>query len=525
LPGLEFSTLKNQSLLARAACGLLLAATTLALAGCSQNLYKFPAVNFAGRPIPPSNLANRVLVAIDNAGLGTSGQLEILDANRDIRNNVENTIFGFFISYASPLPTTITSFPEQGFGYVYSAGDGSYTRVNYNTESPVGPVAGLPPSSDSVTTISSALQIYSASSASAAVVVVDNSTGRSFPLNLPGAQHIFTNTGGTVALVTTRNTNNLYRIVKLSNNVLPPSGTYTDCEPLTLPVYCVVPVNNVPGNAATNNVVFDRPIGAVFSLDGSIAYVLNCGPECGGTNSGITALNTGVLTENTIPLLTSPSPVVAYPGLPNGKLNVPGGVTVGLTDGNNLYVAGQELLTGGNTAAGLFSGLAPAIGHYTGVFSTISLTAATPVVTSAYRIPDGTHSSMLFADDNTLWIGSTLCSNGANGFLAASLPAGTINLNCLAAFTLGGTAPPVVVPAVSPSSPVLYPNQNNNQYYYGDLTGICWVQNLHKVYTAYGGQIHAFYTNNLSEINNGMITVQGTATNVVYMDALTNAAN
>ncbi len=146
-------------------------------------------------------------------------------------------------------------------------------------------------------------------------------------------------------------------------------------------------------------------------------------------------------------------------------------------------------------------------------------------MTATYSVPDGTHSSLLFADDNTLWVGSTLCTGGARGFLALSQPAGTVNTNCLAAFTLGGATPPTIVPAVSPTNPVPYPNQNNDQFYYGDLTGICWVQNLHKVYTAYGGQVHAFMTNNLSEIDNSMITVQGTAENVVYMDALTNAAN
>jgi hypothetical protein len=134
---------------------------------------------------------------------------------------------------------------------------------------------------------------------------------------------------------------------------------------------------------------------------------------------------------------------------------------------------------------------------------------------------------MLFADDNTLWIGSTLCQGGARGYLEANVSTtpGAVNLNCLAAFTMGGTTAPTIVPAVSPGNPVLYPNQNTNPYYYGDLTGICWVQNLHKVYAAYGGQVHAFYTSNLSEIDNQYITVQGTAMNVVYMDALTNAAN
>ena len=510
LPGLEFSTLKNQGLFARAACGALLAAATLAFTGCGQNLYPFPQYNYAGRPIPPSQLANRVMVAIDNPGVLSSGQLEILDANRDIRNNVQNTVYGFFITgYAGRLPTTIASFPEQLYGDVYGSGDGSYTKVNYGTESVSGNVSGLPPTSDSIATIASGDQVYAASSASSVLVVIDNQLGRTFYLNLPGAQHVVTNTGGTVVLVTTRNTNNLYRVVKLNNYVLPPANTYADCEPLTQPVYCVVPVQGT----------YDRPIGVIFSLDGSAAYVLNCGPECGGTTAGVTTLGTGTLTVNTIPTVGAASPQVA-------TLAVPGGVTVGLTDGVNLYVAGQELLTSGNTASGPLAPLAGAVGHYTGVLSILSLSGASPALTSpVYSIPDGTHSSLLFADDNTLWIGSTLCQNGARGFLSASQPAGTINTNCLAAYTLGSGVTPTIVPAVSPTNPVPYPNQNNNQYYYGDLTGICWVQNLHKVYSAYGGQIHAFYTNNLQEIDNSMITVQGTAENVVYMDALTNAAN
>jgi hypothetical protein len=498
IAGVGVSTLKNQSLSVRAACGLLLAAATLAFTGCGQNLYKFPATNFAGRPIPPSQLANRVMVAIDNPGVFSGGQLEILDANRDIRNNVENTVFGFFIAgYANRLPTTIASFPEQGYGQVYGAGDGSYVRVSYGAESVSGTTSGLPPTSDGTATISSDQQVYATSSTSGAVVVVDNSIGRTVALNLPGAQHVVTNVGGTVVLVTTRNTNSLFRIVKLNNNVLPPAGTFNDCEPLVLPVYCVVPVQGT----------FDHPVGAVFSLDGGIAYVLNCGPECGGVTSGITALNTQPLNVNTIPTVGAASPQLSTTA-------IPGGVTVGLTDGTHLYVAGQQMVTTG-----------PATGLFTGKFTVVSLAGATPVAGAPLAIPDGTHSSLIFADDNTLWIGSTLCSNGAKGILAQGLPAGTVNLNCLAAYTLGSNVTPTVVPAVSPTSPVLFPNQDNNQFYYGDLTGICWVQNLHKVYTAYGGQIHAFMTNNLSEIDNSQITVQGTAENVVYMDALTNAAN
>jgi hypothetical protein len=95
---------------------------------------------------------------------------------------------------------------------------------------------------------------------------------------------------------------------------------------------------------------------------------------------------------------------------------------------------------------------------------------------------------------------------------------------------LNGTTAPTasIVPAVNqnvPSVTVPYPNTNQNLFYYGSLTGICWVQTFHKVYTAYGGQVHAFNTVDGSEINNVNITIQGTALDVAYMDALTNDAD
>ena len=34
---------------------------------------------------------------------------------------------------------------------------------------------------------------------------------------------------------------------------------------------------------------FDRPVKAVFSADGSTAYILSCGPECGGVTSSYLA--------------------------------------------------------------------------------------------------------------------------------------------------------------------------------------------------------------------------------------------
>ena len=273
-----------------------------------------------------------------------------------------------------------------------------------------------------------------------------------------------------------------------------------DCEPFNLPVYCIVPVNT---GAATN--AFDRPTGAYFSLDGTSAYVLNCGQECGGTTSSVTYLQQGVLEYNNIPK-----------GVPDAsafttQVLVPGGVTAALSDGTTLYVSGQQI-----QPDGLFAGN----------LSTISL--ATNTVTGKYSISDGTHSKMLFADDNTLWIGSQYCATGERASRASQgITDQTANYNCLTRFDLGALSVSIVpfVTQGSATAIVPYPNTNQNQYYYGDLTGLCWVQNLHKVYTAYGGQVHAFNTVDGSEINNKNIIVQGTALDVAYMDAITDAAN
>ena len=48
---------------------------------------------------------------------------------------------------------------------------------------------------------------------------------------------------------------------------------------------------------------------------------------------------------------------------------------------------------------------------------------------------------------------------------------------------------------------------------------------LHKVYVAEGGQVYIFSTVDGSSINNFYVTVTGTAYDVAYMDATTDADN
>src|SRR5580698_7530253 len=148
--GLEWFTLKNRSLPAQVVSGLLLAAITLALTACGQRLYVLPANNFSGRPIPPSQLLERVLVAYTPGG--STGALAILDGLRNLRGNIQNTIPSFSISgFSTGDPILITNFPEELTGYVLADATGAYIGIDYGTEkqgSTAGTFGANAPSAD-----------------------------------------------------------------------------------------------------------------------------------------------------------------------------------------------------------------------------------------------------------------------------------------------------------------------------------------------------------------------------------------
>ncbi len=466
--------------------GLLLALLTVsavaAISGCAQRIYVIPQYNFAGRPTPPSLLQNRVLVSVTS---GAQGGLQILDGLRDLRNNVQNTIATFSISgYSGANPGTILNFPDELRGYVYSnASPYTLTPIDYSKETASGGATSLNSPANSIAIAPDFKRIITAQEQTGQVIVSDASLGVTYALNLPNVYQVAVNTGDTVALAMVRNSNTLYRLIKLNLNQLAPPGNI-DCEPTILPVYCVVPV---PGT-------FDRPIGAIFSADGSTAYVLNCGVECGGGQNGgagVSFISQGNLQINNIP--TS----VPYPAVVTNTISIPGGATAAVTDGSNLYFAGQALMPDG---------------LFTGNLTTLNLT--TLVASAPVAIADGNHSKLLFADDNTLWVAAQQCSTGERAKLGQ-------NYNCLTRYDVGAKTASII-PA---TLPVAYPNTNLNLNYYGSLTGLCWVEGQHKVYTAYGGQVHAFKTVDGSEINNSLITVQGTALDVAYIDADNDTAD
>ena len=487
----------------------MLAFATAGLTSCHSDnylAYKFPEFTFANRPVPPSLLANRVMIAVTANGSST-GSLQIVDAKRDLRSNIQNTKTSFSVSgYGSGFPNLILNFPAEISGYVYSNAQGDIQIINYGKEAVSGAAGTFPAKSTGLAVPPTFGHVYSAEESIGQLGVIDNSTGRTFGLNLPNVFQVVVNQGDTVVLAMVRNSNTIYRLVKLNDNQFPTSVAAVaaigaaDCEPINVPVYCIVPVNT--GSHAN---AFDRPTGAYFSLDGSTVYVFNCGPECGGTTASVTYLQQGTLQYNNIPKTVPDASAFT------NQVLVPGGVTAAVANGTTLYLSGQQLQPDGLWAGNL---------------SIINL--ATNTATGQYSISDGTHSKMLFADNNTLWIGSQYCATGERAHQAAlGVTTQAANYNCLTRFDLG-TLTPSIVPFVTQGSAtavVPFPNTNQNQYYYGDLTGLCWVQGFNKVYTAYGGQVHAFNTSDGSEIDNKNITVQGTALDVAYMDAITDADN
>jgi hypothetical protein len=318
------------------------------------------------------------------------------------------------------------------------------------------------------------------------------------------------NPGGSMALAFVRNSNYAYypRQLTASQSLSYSGGPATwpkaavDCEPQNAPGFCLFQAQSPDQVDSTGNyygapLVFDRPVKAVFSADGGTAYVLSCGPECGGTASSISLVpvaplifplgqQSGLLPCNSAPCANSHTSAMT-------TIPIPGGASNALVTTSLMYVAGQRPMPDG---------------YFAGFLTVLNLTSNTLVPSTSsspnpVSISDGMPgavSRMIQADDNTLWIGMTKCNEGERFF--NNQPYG-----CL---TMYNTSTNRVV--------LLEP-------YAGDATGIAAVTGLHKIYTAQGGQVYINLTKDGTALDNQYVTVTGTAYDVAYMDAVTDANN
>jgi hypothetical protein len=490
--------LKKRSLWLSAAAAVVV---SVLMAGCGTTTY------FAGRTLPPSGLVNRVLIAVQNPSVASSGALIFVDGFYDIRFSYNQKVPGFSISgYSGKLPVTIQNMPEEQVGAVYGAGDGSLQLADYQKETQGGIQKGLNGLSSSIFITRNREYIFAASQMATVLTVVDlSASASSYALSLPGVYRVSVNPGGSMAMAFVQNSNYAYYTRKLtaSESLAYSGGSSTwpraamDCEPQNAPGWCLFQMQSPDNIDATGNpygapLVFDRPVKAVFSNDGSTAYVLNCGAECGGSNSSVSVVpvspmiylpgqHAGNLPTNA----TLHSDCATTPSATACTLAVPGGASNALVASNGMYVVGQQLMPDG-----LFTGNVTLVNLTATATSTLS--AGNPISISDGA--PGAMSRMLLADDNSLWIGMTKCNNGER--YATGQPYG-----CLTMFNTSTNTVTLLEP------------------YLGDLTGIAAVEGLHKVYVAQGGQVYIFHTTDGSSINNQYVTVTGTVSDVAYMDS------
>jgi hypothetical protein len=493
LQQLRVGILKKKSLWISASTAL---AAAVALAGCGSTYY------FDGRILPPSGLTNRVVIAIQNPGVLSKGALQIVDAYYDERSGYNGTPGSFSVSgYGGALPITIQSMPEEQFGAVYGAGDGSLTLASYASEKTTGTVGSLPGLSSSIFITRNGAFVFAASQSSHQLTIVNQAGGGSAGLSLPNVYRVSVNPGGSVALAFVENSNYVYypRELTAAQTLTYSGGPSTwpkaavDCEPQSSPFWCLFQMQSPDNLDTTGNyygapLTFDHPIKAVWSSDGSTAYILSCGPECGGTTAAYARVPVApmiFLQGQWSGLLPSTS------ALASARVPIPGGASNALVNGTTMWVVGQKPQSiNGQTL-------------YGGNLTVVNL--ANNTVSSSVAISDGQPGAMsriLQADDNTLWIAMTNCTSGVR---YATNPAS--GYGCLTMYNTSTNTVTLLEP------------------YIGDATGIAAVTGLHKLYAAEGGQVYIYSTVDGTSINNEFVTVTGTAYDVAYMDAITDADN
>jgi hypothetical protein len=221
---------------------------------------------------------------------------------------------------------------------------------------------------------------------------------------------------------------------------------------------------------------FDRPVYGVFSSDGSTAYILNCGPECGSRSA---SASVQVLDMATLTLVGNPVPV--------------DGATIGWLSGSTLYVAGNSP-TNGSCASETTAATT------CGRLDAVDLGSMT--VTNSVVITDGYHDRIDMSINGQLFIGSYNCTTIGN----VNNPQGEVR-GCLSIFdtTKAGNTTAVVPP--------------DN----GDVTGLQSFTSRDVEYVAEGGNLRVYDTTKdilliTSYISTGTIEITGNIIDVKAVD-------
>jgi hypothetical protein len=379
--------------------------------------FSFVSCGNSSRTGPPSGLTTRAFASQSVASPGAFPGLLIINAQYDILARARAISAG-----GSPGLMAIS--PDRSNLLVFDSSTNSVQVVNTTTESSNGSIPVGGPTTSMVDLASGGGYVavpsapMNAGVPPGAIVVLSlSSGGTAATISVPSAQTVVSNPAGTELLV-------------FSND----SDAVTVMSPLL--------VNT--GNPVTTTVPgFDRPVYAVFSADGSTAYVMNCGPECasGTASPSVQTLNMATLTVG--------------PQIPVD------GATIGWLSGSTLYVAGMS--PSNNSCTGETTQVTTC-----GRLDIIDLGSMT--VTGSAVITDGYHDRIDMSVNGQLFIGSKTCTNIGNVYA----PVGEVR-GCLSIYnTTNGT--------------VVIPPDN------GDVTGLQSFTSRYVEYVAEGGNLRVYDT-------------------------------
>jgi len=364
-------------------CGLKNSVLPLILALAA--IVALPSCGGSSRTSGTSGLKNRLLVSQSVSAATTFGNLVILNGEYDTLTHIPPISAG-------RSPTMIAISPDRNIVAAFDSASNSVFVASTTTEKQTAQVQ-LSAASFSLTVPTSSPVGYAA--VPAAVVNGYNVDGAVVVMNLsaPGsvtstiavnqARTVIPNTNGTQLLVFSNDSDAITLITPA--RAIP--GTDLSCyDP-----------NNPPPNAVcrfVTNSGFSRPVYAI--VNGTTAYIFNCGFECGGTQ------------QASIQTLDLNSFAVGAPVPVNGA-------TDGLLSGNKLYVSGNGSPTG-QLCSSLTNSINPkTAATYCGTLDIVDLASMTDSYfnkpATEIAIPDGYHNHMDMSINGQLFVGSANCQN------------------------------------------------------------------------------------------------------------------
>jgi len=422
--------------------------TSLALISCGGSSSKSSSSSSSSSTPKPSGLKFRAVVSQDvQSSLATPG-LILIDALKDLRANVG------IIGAGSTAPAALFLSSDRKITVAVSIDQNRLVVLNNNTEaiSAIGTIQ-LPGNTESLVISADNGTAYAAVpnapvpggvSVGAIAIVNLNAGGTPPTLPIPGV-HYLTESGDGSKILAFSDTTDL---TQLSN-----VQTVTVVSPFNI----VAGTKNATCNPAPPNPVvcqyvtgFDHPVAGFFSSDNTQAWILNCGPECGGTQASVQLLD---LHDPANPVAGAPTPI-------------PGGATVGFMQNQTLYVAGNPPV-GSNTCAGGPTTAATTCGRLT-IVNLATLPQATAIQPTAV-IPDGYHTHIDISGDGQLFVGSRNCTN-----IVPATP-GAERRGCLAILNTN-------------NGNLIIPPDN------GDVTGMTPITNRTVFYLVEGGELRIYDT-------------------------------